>query len=160
MDLNRATIIGRLVADPETRTTPTGLTVASFRVATNFTWTNQEGQKQEKVEYHRIVAWRKLGEICSQFLKKGRRVYIEGRIETRSWEDPSGNKRYFTDIIADNMIMLDQPFQSGQKQQSEQASSDETTISIEEESESNLFDLEEKEEKPEKNSEKKEEEPF
>lgn len=138
MDLNRAMIIGRLVADPEVRTTPSGITVASFRVATNFVWTNLEGQKQEKVEYHRIVAWRKLGEICGQYLKKGKRVYIEGRIETRSWEDPSGIKRYFTEITADNMIMLDQRFQKEEQTLPEEeivTPSEEETIPLEEEKE-------------------------
>ncbi|MCD6528158.1 single-stranded DNA-binding protein [bacterium] len=107
MDLNKVMIIGRLTRDPETRTTPQGVNVTSFGVATNFIWTNPEGEKQEKVEYHNVVAWRKLGEICAQYLQKGRRVYIEGRLQTHSWEDQSGNKRSRTEIIADNMIMLD-----------------------------------------------------
>lgn len=107
MDLNRAQIIGRLTQDPEVRTTPNGATVASFSVATNFSWTNQSGEKQESVEYHNVVAWRKLAEIIGQYLKKGKRVYIEGRLQTRSWDDPSGIKKYRTEIIADNMIMLD-----------------------------------------------------
>lgn len=107
MDLNKAMIIGRLTRDPETRTIPSGQTVTSFSIATNFTWTDQSGQKQEKVEYHNVVAWRKLAEISAQYLKKGKRVYIEGRLQTRSWEDQTGQKKYRTEIIADNMIMLD-----------------------------------------------------
>lgn len=100
-------IIGRLTKDPEARTTPTGANVTTFSVATNFSWKDQSGNKQDKTEYHNVVAWRKLAEICAQYLKKGSKVYIEGRLQTRSWDDQSGNKRYMTEIIADNMIMLD-----------------------------------------------------
>lgn len=107
MDLNKAMIIGRLTRDPEGRTTPQGTPVTSFSVATNFRWKDQSGNLQEKVEYHDIVAWRRLAEVINQYLKKGSKVYIEGRLQTRSWDDQSGNKRYRTEIIADNMIMLD-----------------------------------------------------
>lgn len=107
MDLNKAMIIGRLTADPESRTTPQGTSVAAFSVATNFVWTDGSGQKQERVEYHNVVVWRKLAEICSQYLRKGSKVYIEGRLQTRSWDGQDGVKRYRTEVIADNMIMLD-----------------------------------------------------
>jgi single-strand DNA-binding protein len=107
MDLNKVMIIGRLTADPEVRTTPNGDSVASFSVATNFNWTGKDGQKQEKVEFHNFVAWRKLAEIMAQYLKKGSRVYLDGRLQTRSWEDQNNIKKYRTEIIADNMIMLD-----------------------------------------------------
>jgi len=107
MDLNKAMVIGRLTRDPEVRTTPSGVSVASFSVATNYSWNDQNNQKQEKVEYHNIVVWRKLAEIVGQYLKKGSRVYIEGRLQTRDWEGQDGVKRYRTEIIADNMIMLD-----------------------------------------------------
>lgn len=107
MDLNKATIIGRLTADPESRTTPTGQTVVSFSLATNLVWKDSNGDKQEKTEFHNIVAWRKLAEIITQYLKKGSRIYLEGRLQTRSWEDQNGIKKYRTEIIADNMIMLD-----------------------------------------------------
>ena len=107
MDLNRASIIGRVVNDIESRTTPTGQTVVSFSVATNFRWTDATWVKQDKAEFHNIVAWRKLAETIAQYLKKGSRVYIEGRLQTRSWDDQSGNKKYRTEIIADSMIMLD-----------------------------------------------------
>ena len=109
MNLNKAMIIGNLTRDPEVRTTPSGLTVANFGVATNLIWNDANGQKQEKVEFHNVVAWRKLADICGQYLKKGGKVYIEGRLQTRSWEDQNGVKRYRTEIIADNMIMLDRP---------------------------------------------------
>jgi len=108
MDLNKAMIIGNLTRDPELRTTPGGLQVTSFGIATNLNWTDQSGQKQEKVEFHNIVAWRKLAEIIGQYLKKGSKVYIEGRLQTRTWDDKeTGKKMYRTEIIADNMIMLD-----------------------------------------------------
>lgn len=109
MDLNRAMIIGRLTRDPEMRTTPQGTAVASFSIATNFVWTDANGQKQDKPEYHNIVAWRKLAEICGQYLKKGSKVYIDGRLQTRDWDGQDGVKRYRTEIIADNLIMLDRP---------------------------------------------------
>ncbi len=107
MNLNKAMIIGNLTRDPEVRTTPSGQTVASFGVATNLIWNDQSGQKQEKVEFHNIVAWRKLGEICGQYLKKGAKVYIEGRLQTSDWVGQDSVKRYKTEIVAENMIMLD-----------------------------------------------------
>ena len=104
MNLNKAFLIGNLTADPELRNTPSGDPVCNFGIATNRIWTDKNtGQKQQKVEFHNIVAWRRLAEIVSQFLNKGSLVLIEGRIETRSWEDASGNKRYKTEIIAENL---------------------------------------------------------
>lgn len=100
-------IIGNLTRDPELRTTTTGQTVANFGVATNHAWTDSSGQKQEKTEFHNIVAWAKLADICGQFLAKGRKVYVEGRLQTREWEGQDGVKRYRTEIVAENMIMLD-----------------------------------------------------
>ncbi len=107
MNLNRAMLIGNLTRDPEVRTTPSGTAVASFSVATNQVWTDPSGNRQEKAEFHNIVAWRKLAEICGQYLHKGSKVYVEGRLQTRSWDDQTGNKRYITEIVIDNMIMLD-----------------------------------------------------
>ncbi len=107
MNLNKAMIIGNLTRDPEVRNTPSGQAVASFSVATSFNWTDQSGQKKEVVEFHNIVAWRRLAEICGQYLKKGSKVYIEGRLQTRNWQDKNtGAKMYRTEIIAENMIML------------------------------------------------------
>ncbi len=108
MDLNKVMIIGRLTRDPEIRTTPTGANVASFSVATSFNWTDKnDGQKKEQTEFHNVIAWRKLADIIGQYLKKGSQVYIEGRLQTRSWDDKtSGVKKYRTEIVADNMIML------------------------------------------------------
>lgn len=104
MNLNKVFLIGNLTADPELRNTPSGQPVCNFRMATNRIWNDKTtGQKQQKVEYHSIVAWRRLAEIVSQYLTKGSMVYIEGRLETRSWEDSTGNKRYRTEIIAENL---------------------------------------------------------
>jgi single-strand DNA-binding protein len=107
MSLNRVQLIGNLTKDPELRQIPGGQTVASFSIATNFSWTDQSGQRQEKAEYHNIVAWRKLADICGQYLRKGSKVFLEGRIQTREWEGEDGVKRYRTEIVAENMIMLD-----------------------------------------------------
>lgn len=103
MNLNKAIIIGNLTQDPEVRTTPTGQSVASFTIATNRVWNNPQGQKQEQAEYHNIVAWGRLAEIVGQFLGKGRLAMVEGRIQTRSWDDQAGNKKYRTEIIAENI---------------------------------------------------------
>ena len=108
MDLNKVMIIGRLTRDPELRTTPNGSSVCQLGLATNYVYTNQQtGQKVEQVEYHSVVLWRKLAEIANQYLKKGRRVYIEGRLQTQSWDGQDGQKKSRTEIVADNMIMLD-----------------------------------------------------
>src|SRR6185503_13102373 len=108
MDLNKVMIIGRLTRDPELKTTPNGASVCQLGIATNYVYTNQQsGQKVEQVEYHNVVLWRKLAEIANQYLKKGRRVYIEGRLQTRSWDAQDGSKRSKTEIVCDNMIMLD-----------------------------------------------------
>lgn len=105
--LNRAQIIGNLTRDPELRYTPNGTAVCSFSVATNRTWTTDTGEKREEAEFHRVVAWNKLAEICSQFLVKGRKVFIEGRLSTRSWNAQDGTQRNTTEIIASDMILLD-----------------------------------------------------
>ena len=106
--LNKVTLIGNLGKDPELSYTPSGVAVAKFSVATNERWKDQEGNLQEHTEWHNIVAWRKLAEICSQYLKKGSKVYMEGKLQTRSWDDKNtGVKRYTTEIIADDLIMLD-----------------------------------------------------
>ncbi len=104
--LNKAMIIGNLTRDPELRQTGSGTAVCSFGVATNRTWKDASGEKQEQAEFHNVVAWAKLAEIITQYLKKGNRVYIEGRLQTRDWEGQDGVKRYRTEIIAENMVML------------------------------------------------------
>ncbi len=110
MNLNKAMIIGYLTRDPEVRTTSTGQTVASFGVATNFVWKDSQTGEQKKItEFHNVTTWRRLAEICGQYLRKGSKVYMEGRLQTRDWIGQDGVKRYRTEIIADNMIMLDRP---------------------------------------------------
>lgn len=105
MNLNKIFVLGNVVKNPESRTTPSGQTVATFSIATNRMWTDKQGQKQKKAEFHNIVAWGKLGEICAQYLEKGKLVFIEGRVETRSWDAPDGTKKYRTEVIAENMQM-------------------------------------------------------
>lgn len=107
MDLNKVMLIGNLARDPEVRTTTQGANVATFAIATNLRWTNPAGERQERTEFHNIVAWRKLADIIGQYLKRGSKVYIEGRLQTRSWDDPQGNRRYRTEVVAENLIMLD-----------------------------------------------------
>ena len=106
--VNKVILIGRLGKDPEIRSTPQGTTVAKFTMATDERFTDRNGEKQERTEWHNIVAWAKLAEICGQYLKKGKLVYIEGQLRTDSWDDKeSGQKRYRTEIVAQNMQMLD-----------------------------------------------------
>ena len=106
--LNKVQLIGNLTKDPELRQTPNGSSVCSFTVATNLTWKDANGQKQDKAEFHNVVTWGKLAEICNQYLQKGKKVYLEGRLQTRDWEAEDGSKRYKTEIVAENMIMLSQ----------------------------------------------------
>ena len=104
--VNKVIIIGNLGSEPELRHTPSNVPVANFSVATNESWVNKDGMREERTEWHRIVAWRRLAEICSEYLHKGTQVYIEGRIQTRQWEDQNGQKRYQTEIVADEMVIL------------------------------------------------------
>lgn len=106
MAVNKVMLIGNLGRDPEIRYTTSGQAVANFTLATTEKYTNREGERQENTEWHRIVAWGRLAEICGEYLTKGRMVYIEGSIRTRSWEDKEGNTRYTTEIVARNMQML------------------------------------------------------
>lgn len=103
MNLNKVILVGRVASDPETRSTPSGQQVCSFRVATNRVWRDSNGQRQESTEFHNIVLWGRLAEIASQFLSKGSLVLIEGRIQTRNWQDAAGNQRYRTEIIGERM---------------------------------------------------------
>lgn len=105
--LNRVQLIGNLTRDPELRYTPSGAAVCSFSIATNRNWTTDSGEKKDEVDFHRIVAWSKLAEICSQFLTKGRKVYVEGRLTTRSWTAQDGTQKQSTEIIINDMILLD-----------------------------------------------------
>lgn len=105
--LNKVQLIGNLTRDPELRYTPQGTAVATFGLATNRNWVTDAGEKKEDVEFHRIVAWNKLAELCSQLLKKGRKVYLEGRLSTRNWTGQDGNQRTTTEIVISDMIILD-----------------------------------------------------
>jgi len=118
MNLNKVILIGRLTSDPEAKTIPSGQMVCSFGLATNRVWTNQETkQKEEKAEFHNIVLWRRLAEIASQYLNKGSLVLVEGRIQTRSWEDQSGNKKYRTEIVGENIQLGPRTFSQGSQNQ-------------------------------------------
>lgn len=105
--LNKVMLIGNLTRDPELRYTPAGTAVVSFGLATNRGWTTESGEKREETEFHRIVAWNKLAELCSQLLTKGRKVFVEGRLQTRSWQGQDGRERQSTEIVIDDMIILD-----------------------------------------------------
>jgi len=104
--INKVILIGNLGAAPEIRYTQDGVPVASFSVATTEKWKGQDGQMQEHTEWHKIIAWQRLAEICEEYLAKGSRVYIEGKLQTRKWKDQSGNDRYTTEIVAREMKML------------------------------------------------------
>lgn len=104
--INKVTLVGRLGKTPELSFLPSGVAVAKFPIATDEQWTDKDGNKQERTEWHNIVAWRKLAEICAKYLVKGKLIYIDGKIQTRSYDDKEGNKRYITEVIADNMVML------------------------------------------------------
>ena len=104
--INKVILIGNLGADPEIRHSQDGVPVATFTIATTEKWKGQDGQMQEQTEWHRIVAWRRLAEICGEFLSKGSRVYIEGKLQTRKWKDQSGGDRYTTEVVAREMKML------------------------------------------------------
>ncbi len=105
--LNRVMLIGNLTRDPELRYTPGGMAVVSFGLATNRVWVTKQGERKEDAQFHRIVAWNKLAELCSQLLAKGRRIYVEGRIQYREITDASGNRKQVSEIVIDDMIILD-----------------------------------------------------
>jgi len=108
MSLNKVLLIGNLTRDPELRSTPSGQSVANFSIATNRVWKDPStGERKEAAEFHNIVMWRRLAEIAGQYLRKGSKIFLEGRLQTRSWQDQSGNKKYMTEIVAENMQMLD-----------------------------------------------------
>jgi len=148
MNFNRIFILGNLTRDPELRQTPTGQSVATFGVATNRIWIDKDGNKQQEVEYHNVVAFGKLAQIAAQYLTKGRLIFVEGRIKTRTWEDASGQKRSRTEIIAIN-------FQMGPKPREEEKEQiPEIVEQIEE------IDLESPQNSPEASKENQEEVPF
>lgn len=105
--VNKVILIGRLGSDPELRYTPAGQAVANFNVATNESWKSKDGNAQDRTDWHKIILWRNLAELANEYLKKGSRVYLEGKLQTRSWDDKGGNKRYVTEVVADQMQFLD-----------------------------------------------------
>lgn len=109
MSVNKVLLIGRLGNNPEVRHTNTGQVVANFNMATSENWNDKSGQKQERTEWHRVVVWGKLAELCEKYLAKGRQCYVEGRLQTRSWDDKDGNKRYTTEIVASVVQFLGGP---------------------------------------------------
>lgn len=132
--VNKAILVGRLGKDPEIKYTPSGTAIANFSIATSENFKDKDGQKQERTEWHRIVAFGKLAEICGEYLAKGKQVYVEGRIQTRSWDDKNGNKRYTTEIIANTMQMLgkaDETTKTGADFPSDPGSSAEPTVTEE-----------------------------
>jgi single-strand DNA-binding protein len=106
MSVNKVMLVGRLGQNPEVKYTPSGQAVANFSVATNENWTDKSGQKQERTEWHRVVVWGKLAELCNQYLAKGRQVYVEGRLQTRQWQDKEGQTKYTTEVQAQTVQFL------------------------------------------------------
>jgi len=106
MSVNKVILLGRLGQDPELKYTPGGSPVCNFSLATTESWTDKSGQKQEKTEWHRVVVWGKLAELCNQYLSKGRQAFLEGRLQTRAWDDKDGNKRYTTEILASTVQFI------------------------------------------------------
>lgn len=113
--LNKAQLIGNLTRDPELRYTPQGTAVCTFGMATNRQWTTDTGEKREEADFHRIVSWNKLAELCAQLLSKGRKVYIEGRLQTRNWTAQDGTQRQTTEVVANDMILLDSRRPAGER---------------------------------------------
>lgn len=111
--INKVILVGNLTRDPEKKTTPNGQTITTFGVATNRDWVTSQGERNSMTEFHSIVAWGKLGDICAQFLRKGKLVYIEGYLKTRSWDNENGIKSFRTEVVATDMIILDRDKREG-----------------------------------------------
>lgn len=146
--LNKVQLIGNVTRDPELKYTGTGVAVCTFTIATNRNWTTDTGEKKEEADFTRVVAWNKLAEICGQLLKKGRKVYVEGRLSTRSYQDKDGQTRYVTEVVISDMILLDSKGVSGEGVSEE-------TFEVPDDLENLNQDIEEK---PTKNKKVKEEE--
>jgi len=123
--LNKVMIIGNLGRDPEMRYTPSGKPVTTFSVATSRTWSTSDGEKREETEWFNVVAWSSLAEICKQYLTKGQQVYIEGRLQTRHWDDQEGNKHTSVEIVANEMIILSERRESGEETTESESSEEE-----------------------------------
>lgn len=161
--LNKVLLIGNLTRDPELRYTPSGTAVCTFGLATNRQWVTESGERKEDAEFHRIVSWQKLAEICGKFLSKGRKIYIEGRIQTRTWTGQDGQQRTTTEIVIDDMIILDSRRDSGTGasgysstvQRSDESSTDETSAATTDQPEDEVVDEIKDKPKPEKDEKKK-----
>ena len=123
MSVNKVILVGRLGQNPEVRYTPSGAAVANFSIATSESWMDKGGQKQERTEWHRIVVWGKLAELCNQYLSKGRQVYVEGRLQTREWQDKTGQTKYTTEVQAQTVQFLGSGQQASQGQHAPSPSS-------------------------------------
>ncbi len=123
MSINKVILIGRLGQDPELKYTPSGAAVCNFSLATSESWNDKAGQKQERTEWHRVVVWGKLAELCNQYLAKGRQCFVEGSLQTRSWDGQDGQKRYTTEINARNIQFLGGQAQAGGPRQAQNANS-------------------------------------
>lgn len=156
--LNKVMLIGNLTRDTELRYTPQGTAVCSFGLATNRSWVPSDGgERREETEFHRVVAWNKLAELCAQLLTKGRKVYIEGRLQTRSWETTEGEKRQTTEVVAEDMVLLDsrRPLEGGDtKEAAVEAKKEEAKETTEPKKDSSP---EEKKTEPKKDEKKSEE---
>lgn len=130
--LNKVMLIGNVGRDPEMRYLQTGSPVTSFSLATNRVWNDQSGERQEETTWHNIVAWSRLAEQCNEFLSKGRKVYIEGRLQNRSWDGPDGQKRYRTEVVADRMVMLDSRPREGSTTDAEEHRIEEDSVTLDE----------------------------
>ena len=128
--LNKVTLIGNLTRDPELRYTPTGAAVCTIGLATNRAWTTDSGEKKEETEFHRVVAWNKLAELCSQLLTKGRKIYVEGRLRTTTWNAQDGAQRSSTEIVIEDMILLDSKRPEGATGEVHEAPSDMPTGAV------------------------------
>jgi single-strand DNA-binding protein len=125
MSVNKVMLIGRLGTQPEVRFTPSGAAVANFTLATNESWNDKNGQKQEKTEWHRIVVWGKLAQLCGEYLSKGRQVFVEGKLQTRQWQDKEGQTKYTTEIIATTVQFLGSNQERGSYASDSKGASDE-----------------------------------
>lgn len=142
MNINKVILVGNLASDPEVRTTPSGQQVCSFRIATNRFWTDKNtGQKQSKTEFHNVVTWGRLADIASRYLAKGSMAFIEGRLETRSWQDPSGTKRFRTEVIATNLQLGPRSARQTQDEEPKEAVPEEPPIIEEGEEEIDVKDI-------------------
>lgn len=122
--VNRVSLMGNLGSDPEKRFTQNGNSVTNFRMATNETWTDKDGNKQKRTEWHRVVVWGKLADVCAQYLNKGRQVYVEGRLQTRKWQDKDGNDRFTTEINAQTVNFIDSRKPAANQEQPAQQAED------------------------------------